>query len=346
MVTLFFYFYQMERRYQLPQIQGPQGQEEEMDPRRLSTYPKDMKMLGGVVLNKKKDIKFSRNAAHPEGAERMAQRKGWTCQVDDINNDHVDDIVLFDKRGHPVYINGYSLKPSEHMIRKEYFAHPINERVAGGGYKAYKKAMRDDVDFRTGQQEWLAGYAKILPAPRRRPNANPAGSVYQRFTARMKAAIDGYIARTYIDPPRVNVMKKVIPWPSVLAYFYLNIILNGLWRNESFRREKAVIRKTTNPSTRCEMFKKVLTKNAAIVEHELNDATLDAIVADYTDENIADLLDSIDINHDDIYAEDTLPTDTDDLTPEFKGAIAFDKERISNSILQSKERCIHGIFSE
>ena len=348
MVTLFFYFYQMERRYQLPQIQRPQVEDEpRITPGRLSTYPEDMKMMGNVVLNKKKDIKFSRNAAHPEGARRIAQSKGWTHQVADINDDGEDDIVLFNKRGQPVYINGYSLKPSEHKIRQEYFNYPINDRVAGGGYKSFKKSRRDDADFRTRQQEWLAGYAKILPAPRRRADAHPDGSVYKRFTARMKTAIDAYIARVYTNPPRVNVMKKVIPWPSVLAYFYLNSILDYYWRNDSFTREKdAIRRKTDNPVTRCDMFKKVLSKNAAIVENALTDDVLDRFVASFGDAGIEEILSDIGINYRDIYEEATLPTDEDDLTPEFKGAIAFDKERISNSILQSKEQCINGIFGD
>ena len=190
----------------MAQVQQAQPVQEGYNPRQLITYPAAMKMLGGVVLNTKKDIKWNRNASHPDGAQRIARSKGWTCQIADINNDDQDDIVLLNKRGKPAMINGYSLKKSEHKIRQKYFDEPINTRVQYGGYKSYKRDMRDDNDLRLEMDAWPAAYARIPPVPRRRPNANPDGTVYQRFIARMRPRIESYIERKYLPTVKKTIL--------------------------------------------------------------------------------------------------------------------------------------------
>ena len=190
----------------MAQVQQAQPVQEGYNPRQLITYPAAMKMLGGVVLNTKKDIKWNRNASHPDGAQRIARSKGWTCQIADINNDDQDDIVLLNKRGKPAMINGYSLKKSEHKIRQKYFDEPINTRVQYGGYKSYKRDMRDDNALRLEMDAWAAAYARIPPTPRRRPNANPDGTVYQRFIARMRPRIESYIERKYLPTVKKTIL--------------------------------------------------------------------------------------------------------------------------------------------
>ena len=320
--------------------------------RQLTTYPADMKMLGGVVLGTKKDIKFNRNASHSAGAERLARRKGWQCQVADINNDDIDDIVLFDKRGHPVIINGYSLKKSEHKIREKYFDEPINTRVSNGGYKAFKNAMRDNAQFRLEMQGWPDAYAKIAPTPRRRPNANPAGTVYKRFCDRMKPRIEQYIRDKYSSngqhhPSLVNAMMKIIPMSSILAYFYYHSVIDSFWNYERCAAwRQSICEKTDNEHRRCDLFKKALSKNAGIVERIATDDRLDTIVANYDDEQMDRCFEAIGINHDDIYQEAVIPVDGNDLTsPQNRGIIAFEKERISDAVLTAKDDLITNMFS-
>ena len=330
-----------------------QAQVTGFDRKKLITYPAHMKMLGGTVLNTKKDIKFNRNASYPKGAQRYAAARGWTCQIEDINNDKEDDIVLFDKKGNPVLINGYSLKPSEHKLRQKFFEYPINKRVEYGGYNQYKREMRGNPELEAEMQGWATGYAKLRKPARKREDANPEGTLYKRFCVRVKNILDDYIARRYAaagddHPSLVGTLKKIIPYTSVQAYFYVDSLLSTLWDHDmcaAWRQE--IVSKTNVPHTRCELFKRVLSKNARIVDTIATPEFLDELVADYTDDALERILSNFGIIHDDIYQEGIIPPDNADLsTPQNKGTIAFHKELISEALLNDKDRMINGIFKD
>lgn len=325
-------------------------------------YPEHMKNLGRLVLNKKKDIKFHRNASYQEGAERYAKARGWTSQYADINNDHVDDIVLFDKKGRPVMINGYSLIPSEHKIREKYFSHPINDRVQYGGYKSFKKDMRGNGELELEMQRWPNGYAKIRKPARRNPEAHPDGSVYKRFCDRVKPIILNWISTrfgaTQGQPARIDVLKKVIPFSSIYALLYIDHVIYNLWIADAFDHwVQAVCGKTTtinrdgtssfNPARRLDEFKKYMSKNPNIVNSFATDTVLDQLVAaNITLEELDRVLPTLSIDPRRIYQENMLPIDTDDLsTPEHRGRIAYEKEVITRAIQDAKDDIIRTTFN-
>ena len=317
----------------------------------LITYPGPMKMLGSVVLNTKKDIKFNRNLSHPAGARNYAQARQWHCQVADINNDGEDDIVLFDKNGKPVFINGYSLKPSEHKIRQKFYSQPINTRIEQGGYNKYKTLMRGNPGLELEMQGWDAGYAKIRKPPRRNPNANPDGSLYKRFCVAMKQIIDGYIRRRYAangeaHPSLVQALNKIIPFTSVQAYFYIHAILDTLWNEARCAGwRQAIVNKSDNQFRRCDLFKRYLSKNSAIVDTIITPEMLANLSETYTDEQMERCFTILGINHDDIYQEAIIPADGEDLTtPQNRGIIASEKEAISEAILTAKDQLILNVF--
>ena len=320
-------------------------------PLQLRTYPAPMKMLGGVVLNTKKDIKFNRNLSHPEGARRYAQSRGWSYRDEDINDDGEKDIVLFDKRGKPVIINGYSLKPSEHKIRQKFYEQPIKRRVEQGGYNQYKKLMRGDPDLDLEMQSWPAGYAKIKKPPRRNPDANPDGTLYKRFCTKMREVIDAYIARRYVSiddshPSLVEALNKIIPFTSIQAYFYIDYVLDGLWNHDRCGAWRAtIVDKTDNPFRRCDLFKRCLSKNSTIVDTIINSEALENLSETYSDEAMDRCFSDLGINHDDIYQEAIIPPDGSDLTTaENRGIIAELKEIISDATLNAKDRLIENVF--
>ena len=76
----------------------------------LNNFNGPMQRLGGVVLNDKYDIKFSPAAASTATATRFATKHKLRARTDeDINGDEINDVVLYDVDGNPVYINGFRL---------------------------------------------------------------------------------------------------------------------------------------------------------------------------------------------------------------------------------------------
>lgn len=78
--------------------------------------------LINIILNAKKDIKHHKMAETRPGAERYAKSHGLRVgpKGTDINDDRIEDIVLYNKEGKPVMINGYRFTPSELSYRVKY----------------------------------------------------------------------------------------------------------------------------------------------------------------------------------------------------------------------------------
>ena len=168
----------------------------------------------------------------------------------------------------------------------------------------------------------------------------------------MKPRIEQYIAGKYAQngqnhPSLVNAMTKIIPMSSVLAYLYYHSVIDYFWNFEACAAwRRSICEKTANEYRRCDMFKRALSKNASIVERIATDELLNDIVANYDDDQMDGCFEALGISHDDIYQEAVIPMDDADLTtPQSRGIIAFEKERISDAVLTAKDDLITHMFS-
>ena len=66
---------------------------------------------GSSLLSAKEQFK-----SHPK------KYKGWDVLAQDIDGDNIPEIVINDEEGISRYINGYSIKPSKHLQRSDYYS--------------------------------------------------------------------------------------------------------------------------------------------------------------------------------------------------------------------------------
>ena len=78
--------------------------------------------LINLVLNSKKDITRINGLDDYENGVAYAKKHGLRIEPEttDWNNDGVHDVILVDKKGNPIIINGYKISPSKQPLRKMY----------------------------------------------------------------------------------------------------------------------------------------------------------------------------------------------------------------------------------
>ena len=82
-----------------------------------------------VILNHKKELHKIPQCTTVAGAKEWAsKRPGFRAQMRNIGGDPEPEVVVFDKAGKPVVVNGYQLKPSDYGLRTAYWeANPTKE---------------------------------------------------------------------------------------------------------------------------------------------------------------------------------------------------------------------------
>ena len=196
----------------------------------MDSFNPPMKRLGQSVLNDKCDIRFSSRASNPTTAPRFAEKHKLQYKYHDINDDQIDDVVLYDAKGEPVYINGYRLAPSEFKLRKLYHEQydTKNKKLRVGGYTGFKKSFHSDFDGEKRAQylDEIRDTNYLIPAQK----ASKRQTLYQIFSSHVVPMITKFMKDRVIanDPNKLGIIS-VLPAISITSNIWIDIIIRGLW---------------------------------------------------------------------------------------------------------------------
>jgi hypothetical protein len=147
-----------------------------------------MNELSTIVLDLKRDVKLIKDAQSLVGAQRWVARHGgdrvYNVSNADVNNDNIPDIIVKDKLGKDIIINGYttesSLWPHKHYY---YTDHPTADQRRGHSFRDYvdnlytKDYSPDGLEreFRPNaialdEKHKSAGYKSLLPKEKVKTN--------------------------------------------------------------------------------------------------------------------------------------------------------------------------------
>lgn len=322
-------------------------------PHDLNEFNAPMKHLGKCVLNDKYDIRFSSHASNPTTAPRFAAKHKLRARVDqDINGDHINDVVLYNAAGEPVYINGYKLTPSEFKLRKLYHEEfPDKEaKMRIGGYTGFKRGFHTNFDEgrRNAYIADVEGTNYFVPSP---TTARRNETLYQRFSSlivpRVSSVIKARIAEN--DPNKMGLIS-IIPPIAITSNIWIDKIIQGLWTltaeddDIELRPFRAHVEATyENALDRYRAFKHWISRHKAAVNNKIA-ANWGAVDEGITDEYIERYLEDYSFTSDYI-TDPAIPTDTQVRTnPESKITKETLKDDMFELIYAHKADLISDIF--
>ena len=115
------------------------------------------KLVELVGSNGKQDIKKINKMQSVNGAREWIKKYGYediySADHEDVDNDGIQEVVVKDKDGKYVIINGYTLRPSDFPYREKYYELDEAERKKYNGYKDYFRRgyYQPEYDKRTGE---------------------------------------------------------------------------------------------------------------------------------------------------------------------------------------------------
>jgi hypothetical protein len=309
------------------------------------------KKLGELVLNDKHDIRFSANAANTATADAFAAKRKLKAKVADINEDDVDDVVLYNKHGDPVYINGYYFTPSEFKLRKTYHeAFPTKqEKLRIGGYTGFKKGFHTSFD-EARRNAYIAEVRDtnyLVPVQKEAK----AQTLYQRFSShivpRITQVMKARIAEN--DPNKLGIISILSPI-SITSNVWIEKVINPLWNIQpqaddmGLRQFRANVEATyPNALDRYRAFKHWISKHKEVVNDKI-EANWGQVDAETNQDYIEGLLDGYSFT-DEYLSDPAVPTDTQVRTdPEARITKESLKDDKTEIIYAHKADLISGTF--
>ena len=148
-----------------------------------------MDQLTEIVLNLNQDVKQIKDAQSLAGARAWVQKHGpelYHVEDTDINGDNIPDIIVKNKEGHNVIVNGYTTGESTYPYRYSYYTQfPTSD--------ARKQARQNGETFR----EYIKGlynpqYDDYGINIQRDPNGNPVFAAQEGLELENKIKRSGY----------------------------------------------------------------------------------------------------------------------------------------------------------
>ena len=171
-----------------------------------------------MVLGNNSHVKFNPKLLDPVYAAEYAKKHNLTLAPRaDYNGDVVADIILLNKNGDPVVINGHSFTKSEQPYYMQFY-HRVpdpRDRILGGGYKSWLTQALPDIPREQKLHFQRAGFKdKKVYTPTERDKVNKV------FKHLIKEVLQG------LEPPVYGkFIYGLIPWFKLFALMYKLLIM-------------------------------------------------------------------------------------------------------------------------